>query len=546
MSKPDDFLQLAADHTSGCLDAEGQRRLADAIEADPGACQALAIQQVLDCVLRHKASQTIDVEKIMHAVLHNEFQPLPLPLPLPLSAPVSSSNVSAKSSSPGSTRTGKRKITVRLQQRRLRTRSPWFVSFAAMLLIGCILALTVTYLSRNTSNRGVIAATVQDGTGVVWGNPPRVPSSNRIAHNTLDLRVGIAEILFPSGATVIIEGPTVIELTGPNQARLSQGRASAYVPPQASGFTLASEGLSVTDRGTAFGLSQSAHHQVQLHVFTGAVEARSPSTQTPLMMNANNAVRLDRSTGTLVPIPCSPLSFYRELHPRELTLDVVDLVAGGDGRGSGVADGIHPGSGELVSSPPIAEIPSDGIYHRVKQAPVIDGVFIPRDDQVITSQGHHFTFPPTSGKAYDIIRRGGIKTTYDHPVKQIPAIFDGVNYDTPDHTILGMHANCGFTIDLSAVAHNHPGMFAERFTAHVANFKEELPTSCLADFWVIIDGVMIKHYRDMTPRKSAEQIDVLIPVGSRFLTLVTTDSNRDNHLDCVNMGDPKLHLHAVP
>ena len=217
MSKSDDFLQLAADHVSDCLDAEGQRRLADAIEANPGACQALAIQHVLDCALRHKASQTIDVEKIMHAVLHSEFQPLPLPLPL--SAPVSSSNVSAKSSSLGSARTGKRKITARLQQRRLRTRSPWFVSFAAMLFIGCILALTVTYLSLDTSDRGVVAATVQDGTGVVWGNPPRVPSSNRIADNTLDLRVGIAEILFPSGATVIIEGPTVIELTGPNQAR---------------------------------------------------------------------------------------------------------------------------------------------------------------------------------------------------------------------------------------------------------------------------------------------------------------------------------------
>jgi hypothetical protein len=173
-------------------------------------------------------------------------------------------------------------------------------------------------------------------------------------------------------------------------------------------------------------------------------------------------------------------------------------------------------------------------------------VFIPRDDQVITSQGHHFTFPPTNGNAYDIIRRGGIKTTYDHPMKQIPAIFDGINYETPDHSVLGMHANCGFTIDLVALASNHPGMFAERFTARVANFKEVLPDHCFADFWVIIDGIMVKHFRDMTPRKAAEFIDVTLPVGCRFLTLASTDSNKNNSLDCVNVGDPVLHLRALP
>jgi hypothetical protein len=265
-----------------------------------------------------------------------------------------------------------------------------------------------------------------------------------------------------------------------------------------------------------------------------------------LLVNANNAVQRDPLTDTLTAIPCRPLHFYRELHPRELSLDVADLVAGGNGRGSGFADGIDPRSGELVSLPSIGGILSDGQYHRVKQAPVIDGVFIPRDDQVITSQGHHFTFPPTSGNAYDIIRRGGIKTTYDHPMKQIPAIFDGIDYENPDHSVLGMHTNCGFTIDLVALARNHPGMFAERFTARVANFKEALPIECFADFWVIIDGIMVKHFRDMTPRKAAESIDVPLPVGSRFLTLVSTDSNKNNRLDCVNVGDPVLHLRALP
>jgi hypothetical protein len=57
---------------------------------------------------------------------------------------------------------------------------------------------------------------------------------------------------------------------------------------------------------------------------------------------------------------------------------------------------------------------------------------------------------------------------------------------------------------------------------------------------------MVKHFRDMTPRKAAESIDVPLPVGSRFLTLVSTDSNKNNRLDCVNVGDPVLHLRALP
>jgi NPCBM/NEW2 domain len=560
MSESTDFMHLAAGHVDDSLDAESQRRLADAIEADAVACKALALQVVVDCMLRPELSKTIDVNTVMRDVLRSsvpaniDISSLPTIDVDKIMRDVLSSEIPEKIKVDSATTTERKFLSIRSQRKiralpkRKRSLMPsrWLGPLAAIVLISCVLTLAISYMNRNTANRGVIAATVQDGTGVVWGNPPRVKDSNRIAQNTLVLRTGVAEISLPSGATIIIEGPTVIELTGMNQARLSQGRASAHVPPQAIGFTLVSEDLTVIDRGTAFGLSRSADKRVQLHVFTGMVEAQSNSAHAPLTVNANSAVQSDPQTGALTPIPCKPLHFYRELRPRELSLDVADMVAGGDGRGSGVADGIDPRSGELVSSPSLADIIGDGQYHRVKQAPDIDGVFIPRDNQAITSQGHHFVFPPTNGKGYDLLRRGGIKTPIGPLFITIPAVFDGIDYHSPDHTILGMHANCGFTIDLTAIAHNHPGMFTERFTGRVANFREELPDQCLADFWVIIDGIMVKRFRDMTPRKAAEHIDVLIPVGSRYLTLVATDSNKDNRYDCVNVGDPKLHLRALP
>lgn len=533
MSNSADFIRLADDHVSDCLDPDDQRRLAEVIEADPAACHALADQVVLDRVLRRALrpdeSPSIDVEKIMHAVLCSEFPKK--------NQGISSSQAGTK---PASSRPS-RKIRALFTRRRAPIRSSWFRSLAAVLVISGVVALTVTAMNRDAPDRGAITATLEDGPGVVWGTPPRMPGSNRIAQNTLDLRAGIAEISFATGARVIVEGPTVIELTGPNQAHLLQGRASAYVPPSASGFTLVSEGLTAVDRGTAFGLSRGADKRVQLHVFTGAVDAQVSSARTSLLVNAGDAVQRDPRTGSLNSIPCRPSHFCRDLHQGEIGLDVADLVAGGDGRGSAVADGIDPRSGQLVSSPSIGDTVGNSRYHRVKLAPVIDGVFIPSDDQVITSQGHRFRFPPTNGHGFDIIRRGGIEGDFD-----IPAIFDGIDYDTPNHSILGMHANCGLTIDLAAVALNHPGMVVERFTSRVGNSVDQKPNFIgLADFWVLIDGTMVKRYRDLTPKNRAEPIDVLIPAGSRFLTLVSTDVNKDNHFDCVNVGDPKIHLRSL-
>jgi hypothetical protein len=87
----------------------------------------------------------------------------------------------------------------------------------------------------------------------------------------LRLKSGLAQVVFYSGARVMIEGPAEFQLISPNAASCRAGRLTAEVPPQAKGFRIATPQMNVTDLGTVFGLD--VHEgATELHVFKGSVE----------------------------------------------------------------------------------------------------------------------------------------------------------------------------------------------------------------------------------------------------------------------------------
>ena len=74
-----------------------------------------------------------------------------------------------------------------------------------------------------------------------------------------------------------------------------------------------------------------------------------------------------------------PADFVREIPKRTIkTLDLVDVVAGGDGFSGRRNRGIDPTTGQTVDDRQSAKIlVGDGKYHRVEGLPFVDGVFIP-------------------------------------------------------------------------------------------------------------------------------------------------------------------------
>lgn len=90
----------------------------------------------------------------------------------------------------------------------------------------------------------------------------------------LRLKSGLVQIVFYSGARVVIEGPAELQLISPGEIACSSGQLVAEVPPQAKGFRVNTPQMNVTDLGTVFGI-EVKDRQTELHVFKGSVEFQS-------------------------------------------------------------------------------------------------------------------------------------------------------------------------------------------------------------------------------------------------------------------------------
>jgi hypothetical protein len=105
-----------------------------------------------------------------------------------------------------------------------------------------------------------------------WGGnsaPLRVGSA--LEPGWLRLEAGLAQVIFYSGARVVIAGPTELQLISPTEAVCPAGRLLAEVPQAARGFHVKTAQINVVDRGTAFGID-ATRGQTEVHVFKGEVE----------------------------------------------------------------------------------------------------------------------------------------------------------------------------------------------------------------------------------------------------------------------------------
>jgi hypothetical protein len=525
MTRPD-LDRLIATYLDGSHSPADLRALHDAIEGDAEARSILARALVADRLLRAAGAATIDVACVMRALptaRGSDFQDRVLAR-IARSAP---------------------------QRRRREPVRPQRLLFAASLLLAALLGALLLGRSSERANRDWTIARISSQRDAIWGGPELHAQGERLAPARLELKGGLVEIAFDSGAHLLLEGPASLELESAMRVRLLAGRATAEVPVPAHGFTIAARGVEVIDRGTAFGLEVMRDGRSEVEVFSGTVDAvlvGDAAGPTRTSLHADQAVRLDPWRGTIARVTPDSARFVRTLIPQRLQLMLADLIAGGDGRGSGDRDGINPLSGEIVSGPAFGVMNGDNLFHPTNGSRFVDGAFIPdgaHGPTTIDSLGHLFQFPASDGKAYDLVRRGGTLESpeyggNEHP--RIPPLFGGVDYGSFGHTAVGMHANVGFTIDLATIAAVHSGMRPARFTARVANIGRKQRSEGMADFWVLIDGRMLQHLVDLTPALGSFPIDVLLAPGDHYLTLVASDAGNGNGLDWVTLGDARLQL----
>ncbi len=168
---------------------------------------------------------------------------------------------------------------------------PWFAAAAGLMLITGSIALFSG--KKNPLATPQVKATeapefsVDNGVAILMGT---VDAS--FGHGTLQplkngvilplgeliLESGIAEIEFYSGTRIILEGPSVLDLTSENSATLGEGRIRANIPKQSHGFILRTSQLEMVDQTGEFGVSiEQDGHVTEIHCFLGEVDIHEPN-----------------------------------------------------------------------------------------------------------------------------------------------------------------------------------------------------------------------------------------------------------------------------
>ena len=121
------------------------------------------------------------------------------------------------------------------------------------------------------------------------------------AGSKLDVQQGLVEVVFDSGARMILQGPAEAELQSGSSVDLRSGSLTAEVPTPARGFAIHTPNSTVVDLGTKFGVSCRAG-QTDVEVFTGSVLVRVDDTQPggipqEMPLAANSAIRVNGVPG---------------------------------------------------------------------------------------------------------------------------------------------------------------------------------------------------------------------------------------------------------
>jgi len=153
----------------------------------------------------------------------------------------------------------------------------WAVALAA-----CVALLATGWLALRLSSRSDRKGTTSKAVAMLnraadaqWNQHDETPRLGApLEPGWLRLKSGLAQIVFYSGARVVIEGPAELQLISPSEASCRSGRLTAEVPPQAKGFRVRTPQMNVTDLGTTFGLDVK-ERRTELHVFKGSVEIQA-------------------------------------------------------------------------------------------------------------------------------------------------------------------------------------------------------------------------------------------------------------------------------
>ncbi len=149
---------------------------------------------------------------------------------------------------------------------------------------------------------------------------------------------GMAELVFPTGASAIVEGPAVFRILSESSMGLDVGQCSVHAPPGAEGFRIETQQANVVDRGTRFSIKVSETSETEVHVIEGAADLYrntpgAKSTKEPAealaRLHSQEARGLADDSRTIRELDFSAAGYRGGLPDRVISYEATTHAAGG-------------------------------------------------------------------------------------------------------------------------------------------------------------------------------------------------------------------------
>jgi hypothetical protein len=435
----------------------------------------------------------------------------------------------------------------------------WRIGLALAAILLLALALSKPWSWRNAHQGAGAGNSSQPGLAdlnsptvtAVAGAGSTFQSRQRIPTNQLfELQHQDVQLQLPGGGRVTIAAPSQFKLDSGSELFLTHGSAESRIP--GGGFVVRTPTAVVTDLGTEFGVSVASSGATHVDVFEGkvAVTPANPSASAPagLLLSAGQAASITAAAISMDSAGAIAQRFVSQLNSSLDSLDVADLVSGGDGSAHRRGNAIDTLTGQAGVLGAVAERHGNGRYHPVPALPVIDGCFVPDGANTanqVDSLGDRFQFPATTNLSYNRIWTGG--TIPWTSARGISSVLGDIDYSTPDHSILCIHSNNALTLDLAAIRRLYPDRKISAFQCTVGNSyvngsSDETATNPRADVFVIVDGSSRFEKQRFTNQDGPFKVDVSLTGNDRFLTLATTDGSDGINDDWILWADTTLRI----
>ena len=218
------------------------------------------------------------------------------------------------------------------------------------------------------------------------------------------------------------------------------------------------------------------------------------------------------------------------------SLDLADVVGGGDGTGTGSIQAINITNGSVTTTHAGQLSTAANSPLAVPTLPFVDRVFTP-DGGV----GGLAAIPVSSTGVTVTGISDATSPTYDHIWANDNPL--SVTTTLSFSSFIGVHANKGITFDLDAIEAANPGMQATQFDMLAAiGTGSGSSSNGDVDFYIVLDGV-IKDSVNLVNLNDDQSspLTTAIDANDRFLTLIAS-SNGGFFNDWSYFADPTLTL----